>query len=128
MVPMLCTSSFPLCQWALPLGTEHGDRNTECDYSSAYVSIYTDNDLVGHGVRPFCFSNALYAQITNNQMTFTIGRGNDIVRPISPAHVTNTDAGNIGLHGNPTSRGPACRKENRRLVCEYGKDLGLSRL
>ena len=77
---------------------------------------------------PFSFSNVLYAHITNNQMTFTIGRGNDIVRPISPAHVTNTDAGNIGLHGNPTSRGPACRKENRRLVCEYGKDLGLSRL
>ena len=36
-------------------------RNTDCDYSSAYVSIYTDSELVGHG------------------MTFTIGRGNDIV-------------------------------------------------
>lgn len=36
-------------------------RNTDCDYSSAYVSLYTDSDLVGHG------------------MTFTIGRGNDIV-------------------------------------------------
>ncbi|TEB35829.1 mandelate racemase/muconate lactonizing enzyme [Coprinellus micaceus] len=35
--------------------------NTDCDYSSAYVTIYTDSDLVGHG------------------MTFTIGRGNDIV-------------------------------------------------
>ncbi|KAF8875072.1 enolase C-terminal domain-like protein [Infundibulicybe gibba] len=35
--------------------------NTECDYSSAYVSLLTDTDLVGHG------------------MTFTIGRGNDIV-------------------------------------------------
>ncbi|KAH9986318.1 mandelate racemase/muconate lactonizing enzyme [Russula compacta] len=35
--------------------------NTDCDYSSAYVSLYTDSDLVGHG------------------MTFTIGRGNDIV-------------------------------------------------
>jgi L-fuconate dehydratase len=35
--------------------------NTDCDYSSAYISIYTDSDLVGHG------------------MTFTIGRGNDIV-------------------------------------------------
>ena len=37
------------------------DRNTDCDYSSAYVSLYTNSDLVGHG------------------MTFTIGRGNDIV-------------------------------------------------
>ena len=37
------------------------NRNTDCDYSSAYVSLYTDSDLVGHG------------------MTFTIGRGNDIV-------------------------------------------------
>jgi len=35
--------------------------NTDCDYSSAYVSIYTDDGQVGHG------------------MTFTIGRGNDIV-------------------------------------------------
>ena len=37
------------------------NRNTDCDYSSAYVSLYTDSKLVGHG------------------MTFTIGRGNDIV-------------------------------------------------
>ncbi|KAJ6614544.1 enolase C-terminal domain-like protein [Mycena sp. CBHHK59/15] len=35
--------------------------NTECDYSSAYITLITDSDLVGHG------------------MTFTIGRGNDIV-------------------------------------------------
>ncbi|KIP06359.1 hypothetical protein PHLGIDRAFT_107105 [Phlebiopsis gigantea 11061_1 CR5-6] len=35
--------------------------NTDCDYSSAYVSLLTSGDLVGHG------------------MTFTIGRGNDIV-------------------------------------------------
>ncbi|KAH9984122.1 hypothetical protein BJV77DRAFT_217105 [Russula vinacea] len=35
--------------------------NLDCDYSSAYVSLYTDSNLVGHG------------------MTFTIGRGNDIV-------------------------------------------------
>ncbi|KAI0031677.1 enolase C-terminal domain-like protein [Vararia minispora EC-137] len=35
--------------------------NTDCDYSSAYVSLYTTSDLTGHG------------------MTFTIGRGNEIV-------------------------------------------------
>lgn len=35
--------------------------NTDCDYSSAYVTLKTSSDLVGHG------------------MTFTIGRGNDIV-------------------------------------------------
>lgn len=35
--------------------------NTDCDYSSAYVSLFTSGDLAGHG------------------MTFTIGRGNDIV-------------------------------------------------
>ena len=35
--------------------------NTDCDYSSAYVKLYTDSDLTGFG------------------MTFTIGRGNDIV-------------------------------------------------
>ena len=35
--------------------------NTDCDYSSAYVTLFTNSELVGHG------------------MTFTIGRGNDIV-------------------------------------------------
>ncbi|KAH9018617.1 enolase C-terminal domain-like protein [Lactarius hengduanensis] len=35
--------------------------NADCDYSAAYVSLYTNANLVGHG------------------MTFTIGRGNDIV-------------------------------------------------
>ncbi|KJA21439.1 hypothetical protein HYPSUDRAFT_42090 [Hypholoma sublateritium FD-334 SS-4] len=35
--------------------------NTDCDYSSAYVVLLTDSDLTGYG------------------MTFTIGRGNDIV-------------------------------------------------
>ncbi|KAJ3519566.1 hypothetical protein NM688_g9284 [Phlebia brevispora] len=43
----------------------HGDgtdaMNTDCDYSSAYVTLLTNTSLVGHG------------------MTFTIGRGNDIV-------------------------------------------------
>ena len=38
--------------------------NTECDYSSAYVVLKTDSDLTGFG------------------MTFTIGRGNEIVRLI----------------------------------------------
>ncbi|EGO03632.1 hypothetical protein SERLA73DRAFT_175193 [Serpula lacrymans var. lacrymans S7.3] len=35
--------------------------NTDCDYSSAYITLYTSSSLVGHG------------------MTFTIGRGNEIV-------------------------------------------------
>ncbi|KAI0822900.1 enolase C-terminal domain-like protein [Trametes gibbosa] len=35
--------------------------NTDCDYSAAYVKLLTDSDLTGFG------------------MTFTIGRGNDIV-------------------------------------------------
>lgn len=35
--------------------------NTECDYSAAYITLFTDAPLEGHG------------------MTFTIGRGNDIV-------------------------------------------------
>jgi len=42
------------------------DRNVDCDYSSAYVILKTSSpDLKGFG------------------MTFTIGRGNDIVRPDS---------------------------------------------
>ena len=36
-------------------------RNVDCNYSSAYVTLLTNFDLMGHG------------------MTFTIGRGNDIV-------------------------------------------------
>ncbi|KAF8634254.1 hypothetical protein AX15_001004 [Amanita polypyramis BW_CC] len=35
--------------------------NTDCDYSSAYMTLFTDTNLVGHG------------------MTFTTGRGTDIV-------------------------------------------------
>lgn len=35
--------------------------NTDCDYSSAYVTLQTSSDLVGHG------------------MTFTIGRGTNVV-------------------------------------------------
>jgi L-fuconate dehydratase len=38
-------------------------RNTDCDYSAAYITLFTDSDLVGHG------------------LTFTIGRGTDIVSP-----------------------------------------------
>ena len=54
-------------------------------------------------------------------MTFTIGRGNDIVRPVSiSAHVTDIDPGHIGLYGNPPSGGPARRKENGRVVREHG--------
>ena len=45
--------------------------NTECDYSSAYVTLYTNSDLVGHG------------------MTFTIGRGNEIVSPFDYLCATN---------------------------------------
>ena len=45
-------------------------RNTDCDYSSAYVALLTDSDLVGYG------------------MTFTIGRGNDIV--LDPLHILRT--------------------------------------
>ena len=41
-------------------------RNTDCDYSSAYVELLTDSDLVGYG------------------MTFTLGRGNDIVSYMCP--------------------------------------------
>ena len=43
-------------------------RNTDCDYSAAYVTLFTDDatDLVGHG------------------MTFTTGRGTDIVSIFDP--------------------------------------------
>ncbi|KAF8217934.1 hypothetical protein K438DRAFT_1555967, partial [Mycena galopus ATCC 62051] len=42
-------------------GDGTGTMNTECNYSSVYITLQTDSDLVGHG------------------MTFTIGCGNDIV-------------------------------------------------
>lgn len=57
-------TSFEIHDVRFPTGLS-GDgtdaMNTDCDYSSAYVTLYTSSDLVGHG------------------MTFTIGRGNDIV-------------------------------------------------
>lgn len=65
-------ASLPACQGTVPMlcalhtidicSTLTWSRNTDCDYSSAYVTLFTSSDLVGHG------------------MTFTIGRGNDIVR------------------------------------------------
>ena len=58
------------------------DRNVDCDYSSAYVILKTSSpDLKGVG------------------MTFTIGRGNDIVRldpPLSAGMITN-DGFDLGL-------------------------------
>jgi len=85
---MLCTPLSPLCRSVLPLGAEREDRNTECDYSSAYVSLYKDGDFAGHGVRPSCFSSELFTHTTLYQMTFTIGRGNDIVCPVSLSQLT----------------------------------------
>lgn len=59
-------SAFTFLDVRFPTGLS-GDgtdaMNTDCDYSSAYVALTTSTDLVGYG------------------MTFTIGRGNDIVRP-----------------------------------------------
>lgn len=52
-------------------------RNTDCDYSSAYVTIYTDSGLIGHG------------------MTFTIGRGTDIVSEQRLALLIHTSSSQI---------------------------------
>lgn len=63
----LDSSRFPQCsssdvRFPTSLTGDGTDAmNTDCDYSSAYVTLLTSSDLVGHG------------------MTFTIGRGNDIV-------------------------------------------------
>lgn len=47
--------------------------NTDCDYSSAYVTLYT-NGKTDDGER----------ELKGCGMTFTIGRGNDIVRAFLP--------------------------------------------
>jgi hypothetical protein len=52
-------------------------RNTDCDYSSAYVTIYTDSGLIGHG------------------MTFTIGRGTDIVSEQSLTFLVHTSSSQV---------------------------------
>jgi hypothetical protein len=52
-------------------------RNTDCDYSSAYVTIYTDSGLIGHG------------------MTFTIGRGTDIVSEQSLTLLAHTSSSQV---------------------------------
>jgi len=56
------------------VGTESGHRNTECDYSGAYVSIYTENDLDGHSVCSYCCPGEFYTHAPIHQMTFTISR------------------------------------------------------
>lgn len=64
MAQMPCMSPYAL-RHRLPLSNL--DRNVAGDYSSAYITLFTDSDLEGHG------------------MTFTIGRGTDIVwSPLVP--------------------------------------------
>ena len=46
-------------------------------------ALYTSSDLAGHGVCSHCFPNEFYTHNLIYQMTFTIGRGNDIVRLVS---------------------------------------------
>ena len=60
----------------------YGDGNTEYDYSNASASLYAASDMDGQGVRPSCSSGVLCTHSTDYQMTFTIGRDNDIVRHV----------------------------------------------
>jgi hypothetical protein len=110
-------------------------RNTDCDYSSAYVTIYTDSGLIGHG------------------MTFTIGRGTDIVSEQSLAllsHISSSQVlvddlfivallfsfcwkyvtdnclpRTIGVPCDPRTCWTLGRTGSRELFREYGKSLGL---
>lgn len=110
-------------------------RNTDCDYSSAYVTIYTDSGLIGHG------------------MTFTIGRGTDIVSEQSLALLVHASSSQILVddlfivasllslcwkyvtdHHLPRVIGVSCdpgtcwtfgRTGSRELFREYGQSLGL---
>lgn len=77
--------------------------NTDCDYSSAYVSLYTDTGLVGHG------------------MTFTIGRGNDIVSTHThPTHrIKSSFAQVIMAIKEITSR--LIGKDTEELFADMGK-------
>ena len=78
-------------------------RNTECDYSSAYVSIFTDGEspLVGHG------------------MTFTIGRGNEIVSWL-PASFDGDPMSFSGLSSNCSARKQAHWPRSGGSFQEYG--------
>jgi len=67
-IPNLCRDTWPALTIRLDIrfptsltGDGTDAMNTDCDYSSAYVSLFTSSGLTGYG------------------MTFTIGRGNDIV-------------------------------------------------
>ena len=122
------TSAFQMIIYIVAL------RNTDCDYSSAYVTIYTDSELVGHG------------------MTFTIGRGNDIVSLFSRESTVRyisilaTSSGRcstycysafwecvtddclfciIGVPCNPRGCWTLSRKGSREPFSEYGQNLGL---
>lgn len=80
-------------------------RNTSCDYSSAYVSLYTSSDLVGHG------------------MTFTIGRGNEIVRVYTVLLKLCTSSRSTlytGLSSNRIARRASIEQGCRNLVLQHG--------
>lgn len=61
-------------------------RNTDCDYSSAYISLFTeDESLVGCGQVRICL-NGMRLDVHQQFKTFTIGRGNDIVSLVRFGH------------------------------------------
>ena len=68
----------------LPLGTVRRDRDTEIDYSSACVSLCTDSNFDGHVVHPPYFSGKFHIHTTIYQMTFAVGRSDDIMVHLSP--------------------------------------------
>lgn len=103
----------------MPVGFAVGEP--ECDdYSGAWVSPYAGSVLSGHGVHPACFLGMRYGHTPIYQMLLVpaaVKQWCGLSLSVS-SHVSNTDAGHIGLCGSPTSR---IRKKTEDLLANMGR-------
>ena len=111
MESTICTFFTLRCNQVLPLGTEHGDRNMECDFLLARVSIY----ITEHSLRV----SYSYDDVTDD---FTDGCGNDIVRP-SLYHASRIEyrCWKCGFAWESDKPRTSSSKESKRFVCDIGK-------
>lgn len=93
------SSFMPL---GIAVGTEHGDRNTECNYLSACVSIYTDSNFTGHGVCVPRFLSEFHTHTMIQQVTFSFSAKDRTGKDI----ITNVVDNTLGTCTPSRRRGP----------------------
>ena len=88
---------------------------------SACASLYKSSELAGDGVRPSCSSCELCTHTTNYQVIF-LSTAIMTSRALSlylSSRIENC-AGDVGLHGNPTSSDRLVRKKIEDLFANMG--------